>query len=93
MSTLEVTDLPVPAKDTRFPSTNQALNCWCVQSAGWDMSVHVCMCTDASGVHRPRPFLLRSTSLCYHRRQSGWEEELEEHAIWVDMRGDWVEID
>ena len=28
MATLEVTDLPVPAKDVRFPSTNQALNCW-----------------------------------------------------------------
>ena len=28
MSTLEVTDLPVPAKDERFPSVNQALNCW-----------------------------------------------------------------
>lgn len=32
MATLEVTDLPVPAKDTRFPSTNQALNCWYVTS-------------------------------------------------------------
>lgn len=30
MSTLEVTDLPVPAKDERFPSVNQALNCWYV---------------------------------------------------------------
>jgi len=28
MATLDVTELPVPAKDARFPSTNQALNCW-----------------------------------------------------------------
>ncbi|KAM3575373.1 hypothetical protein VYU27_002720 [Nannochloropsis oceanica] len=28
MSTLEVSDLPVPAKDERFPTINQALNCW-----------------------------------------------------------------
>lgn len=42
MSTLEVTDLPVPAKDTRFPSTNQALNCWCVRAPGWDMWACAC---------------------------------------------------
>ena len=43
MSTLEVTDLPVPAKDTRFPSTNQALNCWCVSGTGVG-HVGMCMC-------------------------------------------------
>lgn len=52
MATLEVTDLPVPAKDTRFPSTNQALNCWCVKQgmmqclpAVWPLNGvgHVCV--------------------------------------------------
>jgi len=48
MSTLEVTDLPVPAKDERFPSVNQALNCWLVLRVGDEeeeeegICMHVC---------------------------------------------------
>jgi hypothetical protein len=31
MASVELTEVPVPPKDDRFPSMNKALNCWCAQ--------------------------------------------------------------